>query len=144
MSLDRADAIIEGAPSVISNGAGRLFLPHSLLRMRRPEQREISLRFGHRGALVDYFKALADETGLPYQKLIDLYLLDCLCSAGLFILSEVEGPRIVGRAFCVPVVATELPQAKSDAFRERSETLVVCESEHISACLKRMLDRGSG
>jgi hypothetical protein len=25
----------------------------------------------------DYFKGLADETGLPYQKLIDLYLLDC-------------------------------------------------------------------
>ena len=27
--------------------------------------------------VVDYFKSLADETGLPYQKLIDLYLLDC-------------------------------------------------------------------
>jgi predicted DNA binding CopG/RHH family protein len=27
--------------------------------------------------VVDYFKALADKTGLPYQKLIDLYLLDC-------------------------------------------------------------------
>jgi predicted DNA binding CopG/RHH family protein len=27
--------------------------------------------------VVDYFKALADETGLPYQKLIDLYLIDC-------------------------------------------------------------------
>jgi len=27
--------------------------------------------------VVDYFKAPADETGLPYQKLIDLYLLDC-------------------------------------------------------------------
>jgi hypothetical protein len=27
---------------------------------------------------VDYFKGLADQTGLPYQKLIDLYnLLDC-------------------------------------------------------------------
>jgi predicted DNA binding CopG/RHH family protein len=28
-------------------------------------------------AVVDYFKELAEETGLPYQKLIDLYLLDC-------------------------------------------------------------------
>jgi predicted DNA binding CopG/RHH family protein len=28
-------------------------------------------------AVVDYFKGLAEETGLPYQKLIDLYLLDC-------------------------------------------------------------------
>jgi predicted DNA binding CopG/RHH family protein len=27
--------------------------------------------------VVDYFKALTAETGLPYQKLIDLYLLDC-------------------------------------------------------------------
>jgi predicted DNA binding CopG/RHH family protein len=27
--------------------------------------------------VVDYFKALASKTGLPYQKLIDLYLLDC-------------------------------------------------------------------
>ena len=26
--------------------------------------------------VVDYFKGLAEETGLPYQKLIDLYLLD--------------------------------------------------------------------
>jgi predicted DNA binding CopG/RHH family protein len=27
--------------------------------------------------VVDYFKRLAEKTGLPYQKLIDLYLLDC-------------------------------------------------------------------
>jgi len=27
--------------------------------------------------VVDYFKRLAEETGLPYQKPIDLYLLDC-------------------------------------------------------------------
>jgi predicted DNA binding CopG/RHH family protein len=27
--------------------------------------------------VLDYFKGLADKTGLPYQKLIDLYLLDC-------------------------------------------------------------------
>jgi predicted DNA binding CopG/RHH family protein len=27
--------------------------------------------------VVDYFKDLAEEAGLPYQKLIDLYLLDC-------------------------------------------------------------------
>ncbi|HXL22685.1 MAG TPA: hypothetical protein VOA78_09470 [Candidatus Dormibacteraeota bacterium] len=27
--------------------------------------------------VVDYFKGLAEETGLAYQKLIDLYLLDC-------------------------------------------------------------------
>lgn len=26
---------------------------------------------------IDYFKSLAEETGLPYQNLIDLYLEDC-------------------------------------------------------------------
>jgi predicted DNA binding CopG/RHH family protein len=26
---------------------------------------------------VDYFKGLADETGIPYQTLIKLYLRDC-------------------------------------------------------------------
>lgn len=28
--------------------------------------------------VIDYFKKLAEETGIPYQKLIDLYLLDCV------------------------------------------------------------------
>lgn len=27
--------------------------------------------------VLDYFKELAEETGVAYQKLIDLYLLDC-------------------------------------------------------------------
>lgn len=26
---------------------------------------------------IDYFKGLADETGIPYQTLINLYLRDC-------------------------------------------------------------------
>ena len=29
---------------------------------------------------VTYFKALADETGIPYQSLINLYLRDCAAS----------------------------------------------------------------
>ncbi len=28
--------------------------------------------------VIDYFKELAEKTTLPYQKLIDLYLLDCV------------------------------------------------------------------
>ena len=28
--------------------------------------------------VIDYFKKLAEETSIPYQKLIDLYLLDCV------------------------------------------------------------------
>ena len=27
--------------------------------------------------VIDYFKALAQETGIPYQSLINLYLRDC-------------------------------------------------------------------
>jgi predicted DNA binding CopG/RHH family protein len=29
-------------------------------------------------AVIDYFKKMAEETSIPYQKLIDLYLLDCV------------------------------------------------------------------
>ena len=29
---------------------------------------------------VDYFKSMADETGIPYQTLINLYLRDCAAS----------------------------------------------------------------
>ena len=28
--------------------------------------------------VIDYFKKLAEGSGIPYQKLIDLYLLDCV------------------------------------------------------------------
>ncbi len=28
-------------------------------------------------ATIDYFKGLADDTGIPYQTLINLYLRDC-------------------------------------------------------------------
>ncbi|MEZ4388050.1 MAG: BrnA antitoxin family protein [Candidatus Krumholzibacteriia bacterium] len=31
-------------------------------------------------ATIDYFKALADEIGVPYQTLINLYLRDCAAS----------------------------------------------------------------
>jgi hypothetical protein len=30
--------------------------------------------------VIDYFKKLSDDTGIAYQKLIDLYLLDCVKS----------------------------------------------------------------
>ena len=28
--------------------------------------------------VIDYFKAMADESGVPYQSLINLYLRDCV------------------------------------------------------------------
>ena len=30
--------------------------------------------------VIDYFKKLAEDSQIPYQKLIDLYLLDCVKS----------------------------------------------------------------
>lgn len=38
-------------------------------------KRRVTIRLD--GPTVDYFKALADETGIPYQTLINLYLRDC-------------------------------------------------------------------
>lgn len=28
--------------------------------------------------VINYFKTLSEKTGVPYQKLIDMYLLDCV------------------------------------------------------------------
>lgn len=39
-------------------------------------RKQITIRLGE--DVLDYFKALAEETGLPYQRLIDFYLRDCV------------------------------------------------------------------
>jgi uncharacterized protein (DUF4415 family) len=39
-------------------------------------KKQITIRMG--GDVVAYFKALAEETGIPYQSLINLYLRDCV------------------------------------------------------------------
>ena len=41
-------------------------------------KKQITIRVGI--DVLDYFKALADETGIPYQNLINLYLRDCVVS----------------------------------------------------------------
>ena len=28
--------------------------------------------------VIDYFKKMSEETGVPYQRLIDMYLMDCV------------------------------------------------------------------
>ena len=38
-------------------------------------KRSVTIRLDD--STVEYFKALADETGIPYQTLINLYLRDC-------------------------------------------------------------------
>ena len=44
---------------------------------RRLKQ-QVTIRMGV--DIIEYFKKLADETGIPYQNLINLYLRDCVQS----------------------------------------------------------------
>jgi uncharacterized protein (DUF4415 family) len=41
-------------------------------------KKQITLRLGL--DVIDYFKGLSEETGIPYQSLIHLYLRDCVTS----------------------------------------------------------------
>jgi uncharacterized protein (DUF4415 family) len=41
-------------------------------------KRQVTIRIGV--DVIDYFKKLAKETGVPYQSLINLYLTDCVQS----------------------------------------------------------------
>lgn len=41
-------------------------------------KQQITIRLG--ADVVEYFKELAEETGIPYQNLINLYLRDCVTS----------------------------------------------------------------
>ena len=40
------------------------------------QRRLISLRVGEN--VIEYFKGMAEDTGIPYQSLINLYLSDCV------------------------------------------------------------------
>lgn len=39
-------------------------------------KKQVTIRLGE--DVIGYFKAMADETGIPYQTLINLYLRDCV------------------------------------------------------------------
>ena len=41
-------------------------------------KKQVTIRLGV--DVITYFKELAEETGIPYQNLINLYLRDCLAS----------------------------------------------------------------
>lgn len=41
-------------------------------------KKQITIRLGE--DVLEYFKDMAAETGVPYQRLIDLYLRDCAAS----------------------------------------------------------------
>jgi uncharacterized protein (DUF4415 family) len=38
-------------------------------------KKQVTIRLGE--DVIDYFKHMAEETGIPYQNLINLYLRDC-------------------------------------------------------------------
>ena len=38
-------------------------------------KKQVTIRLGV--DIIEYFKAMSDETSIPYQKLINLYLRDC-------------------------------------------------------------------
>ena len=40
-------------------------------------KKQITLRLGI--DVIEYFKSLAENTGIPYQNLINLYLRECAC-----------------------------------------------------------------
>jgi uncharacterized DUF497 family protein/predicted DNA binding CopG/RHH family protein len=44
----------------------------------RQLKKQVTLRV--RPDVIEYFKAMAEETGIPYQSLINLYLQDCMAS----------------------------------------------------------------
>ena len=39
-------------------------------------KKQVTIRMG--SDVVDYFKEMSEETGIPYQSLINLYLRDCM------------------------------------------------------------------
>jgi len=39
-------------------------------------KKPVSIRLGE--DVIEYFKSMSDETGVPYQSLINLYLRDCV------------------------------------------------------------------
>lgn len=43
-----------------------------------PRQKKNTVGINLSSSVIDYFKNLSEGVGVPYQKLIDLYLLDCV------------------------------------------------------------------
>ena len=44
----------------------------------RQLKKQVTLRI--RPDVIEYFKTMAEETGIPYQSLINLYLQDCMAT----------------------------------------------------------------
>ncbi len=54
----------------------------SMKRQKNPYakrlKKQVTIRLGT--DIIEYFKSMAAETGIPYQNLINLYLRDCVAS----------------------------------------------------------------
>jgi uncharacterized protein (DUF4415 family) len=57
-------------------------------------KRQITIRLDE--ATVGYFKALSEESGIPYQTLINLYLRDCAATRKKLAMRWGTGGRAVG------------------------------------------------
>ena len=56
-------------------------------------KKQITIRLGV--DVIDYFKSLSQETGIPYQNLINLYLRDCVVTGRRpSLLWTVEGEKV--------------------------------------------------
>jgi uncharacterized protein (DUF4415 family) len=70
-------------------------------RRRHPYARhfrkQVTLRLG--ADVIAYFKALAEETGVPYQNLINLYLSDRAHSGAYSWANQPEIPAKIGHRF---------------------------------------------
>jgi uncharacterized protein (DUF4415 family) len=56
-------------------------------------KKQVTLRLGT--DVISYFKELADETGVPYQNLINLYLRDCAASHKKLKLNWISPPNSI-------------------------------------------------
>jgi len=54
-------------------------------------KKQVTIRMGE--DVIEYFKNMAEETGIPYQSLINLYLRDCVAQRRKIDLSWAEHPR---------------------------------------------------
>jgi hypothetical protein len=75
--------------------------------------------------VVDYFKELAAETGLPYQRLIDLYLLDCAKRRRKLSMKWVatDNEKVcAGHDLAKALSKTSLPESEARAWRRDLQT----------------------
>lgn len=66
--------------------------------------------------MIDYFKELADETGMPYQNLINLYLRDCVSNNRKPVLEweELVISLDISPSFILPISVFILTPEKGD------------------------------